>query len=169
MGRSPGCLFCRQWTMVPRSGAVESLMVALAWPPMWSRAESRPSPPPRVAPHQPRAVLLPTLAVSWLHLARAGRHPALAACRHGRMPAKTEPPGASRRAGGWAGAGWVPGCGHGQHPGPARQCWPRRKLPGAERACDPRPPTQGGGPHSDTTASGRRCLGRSSPWSSCSC
>lgn len=28
---------------------------------------------------------------------------------------------------------------------------------------------QGGGPPSGTTASGRRCSGRSSPWSSCSC
>lgn len=140
-------------------------------------AELTPSPPfTPLALCEPRkpAVLL-TLGVLWPYLARAGCLSFGTACSRGRVPTKAgvwlyQCFQAQSQEARWVGKGWDPGSGHYGHchPDPAQLCWLRGRLQSVECTPEPCAPHQGGDPRSDTTASGQRCLGRSSPWSSCS-
>lgn len=159
MGQWPGCPSPRPGITVPQSRAMEqrSLREGLAWP------AGRIISSPCLAPpwHQPREpVLLLTLDVLWSRMPPPRR--GLAAWQNASRGGRVLLPGPS----GTAPRGGP--CRH-CHQGPAQQRWPRRKCPRAERGPRTRVPSQAGDPRSDTTASGRRCLGPSSPWSSCSC
>lgn len=154
-----------------------SLVVALARLQMWATQNQllplHLTPSALCEPRKP--ALLLTLDVLWAYLARAGCLPfdTWGPCLFTwGMPAKA---GAwpsqcfqgQHQEARWVGKGCDPGsgrCGH-CHPDPAQLCGLRGRLQSVESCA----PHQGGDPRSDTTASGQRCLGRSSPWSSCSC
>lgn len=164
-GWLPGHLFLSPGTVVPHSCATGqlSLAAALVWP---TGVE-----PGRITP-------FPALFPPWLRadMAIFGCLLLGVACSFGQMTARagvrsspraSSPASGDPEVGGGGGSGWAQAgtlaLGTG---GRARVVLAQEEAP--ERAHQPASSDQGGDPRSDTTASGRRSLGRSSPWSSCS-